>query len=146
NNLYFSTAFASLRKVTPAGTISSLASDNCGLNYLNPGLCVPEQIAVDAASNVFVPDGYCRVREVRHDGSIFTVAGADSVSQPGSAFTCGYSGDGGQATKAALSSPYAVATDDGGNLYIADTGNSCIRKVDSGGVIRTVAGICNVSP
>jgi hypothetical protein len=143
SNLYFSTAYASLRKVTPAGIVSSLAGNNCGANYLGPGLCVPEQIAVDTANDVFVPDGYCRVREVRHDGSIFTVAGADTVASNGSAFTCGYSGDGGPATKAALNSPYSVAVDNSGNLFIADTSNNCIRKVNSGGIISTVAGVCN---
>jgi N-acetylneuraminic acid mutarotase len=143
NNLYFTTAFASLRKVTLAGFVSTLAGGNCGSNYLGPGLCVPEQIAIDAANNVFVPDGYCRVREVRHDGSIFTVAGADNVPSNGAAYTCGYSGDGGLATKAALNSPYGVAVDPSNNLYIADSANNCVRKVNAAGIITTVAGVCD---
>ncbi|HET7064061.1 MAG TPA: kelch repeat-containing protein [Rudaea sp.] len=143
NNFYFTTAFASLRKVTPAGVISTLAGSNCGSGYLGPGLCLPEQIAVDAANNIFVPDSYCRVREVRHDGAIFTVAGADNVPNNGLAFTCGYSGDGGPATKAALDGPYGVAVDKAGNLYIADSANNCIRKVNAAGTIATVAGVCN---
>jgi len=146
-NLYVSTAYASVRKITSDGRISTLAGSNCGSGYLGPGVCAPEQIAVDGNQNVFVPDGYCRVREIRQSAEniISTIAGADNVPSNGTAFTCGYSGDNGTATRAALSSPYAVATDDTGSLYIADTGNSCIRKVSSGGIINTVAGICNIS-
>jgi len=44
-----------------------------------------------------------------------------------------------------MSSPYAVAVDNTGNFYIADTGNNCIRKVNSAGIITTVAGVCNPS-
>ena len=62
---------------------------------------------------------------------ITTVAGNDIE---------GYSGDNGQATAASLWSPYSVAVDTSGNLYIADTYNYCIRKVDTNGVITTVAG------
>ena len=55
--------------------------------------------------------------------------------------TCGYSGDGGPATAASLSSPFDVAVDAAGNLFIADYGNSRIRRVDaSTGTITTVAG------
>ena len=57
-------------------------------------------------------------------------------------WTCGYSGDGGPAIGAALSGAVGVAVDVMGNLYIADTSNNCIRKIDSGGIITTVAGIC----
>ena len=53
--------------------------------------------------------------------------------------TAGYSGDNGPATSAQLNTPYGVAVDAAGNLYIADTGNHRIRKV-SNGVITTVAG------
>ena len=53
--------------------------------------------------------------------------------------TTGFSGDNGLATGAQLNQPHGVAVDSGGNLYIADTGNQCIRKV-SNGVITTVAG------
>lgn len=142
-NFYFSTAYATLRKVTPDGTISTIAGDNCGPGYLGPGFCVPEGIAIDAAGNLFVTDAYCRVREVRaSDGAIFTVAGADSVSNNGTAFTCGYSGDGGPATKAAASFPYGVAVDASGNLFFTDTYNNCVRKVNAAGVIDTFAGVC----
>ncbi len=141
--LFTTSAYGPLRKVTKDGIVSTLAYSNCGPGFLGPGLCGPEEIAVDAASNIFVADGYCRVREVKTDGSITTVAGDDhDPDSNGSAFTCGYSGDGGLATKAALEVPYSVAVDTSGNLYIADSYNNCIRKVDSAGIIHTIAGIC----
>ena len=62
---------------------------------------------------------------------ITTVAGGN---------TAGYSGDGGQATNAELSQASGVATDAAGNLYIADFSNSCVRKVNTNGIITTVAG------
>ncbi|MGH8248511.1 MAG: RHS repeat-associated core domain-containing protein, partial [Gammaproteobacteria bacterium] len=52
----------------------------------------------------------------------------------------GFSGDGGPASEARLSNPFGVATDRMGNLYIADQGNSRIRKITSDGIIRTVVG------
>lgn len=143
-NFYFTTAYATLRKVNTTGQIFPIADDNCGPSYLGPGFCVPEEIAIDAAGNLYVPDIYCRVREVRLlDGAIFTVAGSDKKPANGSAFTCGYSGDGGPATQAALAGPYGVAVDKSGNLFIADTYNGCIRKVDAAGIISTVAGLCS---
>ena len=142
-NLYVADSNGTLRKVTPDGIIATLTWNNCGPGFLRPGLCAPEEIAVDSGSNVYVTDGYCRVREVRRDGSVFTVAGDDRHPDGGFAFNCGYSGDGGAATNAALSnSPYSVAVDGSGNLYIADTYNSCIRRVDTAGVITTIAGAC----
>ena len=64
-------------------------------------------------------------------GEITTVAGDG---------TWGYSGDGGPATSAEMDSPESVAVDAAGNFYIADTQNNCIRKVDTSGVITTIAG------
>ena len=140
-NLLVSSAYGPLRRIAPNGIISALSGANCGAAYLGPGLCVPEQIAVDSSGNVFAPDAYCRVREVRSDGSTLTVAGNDAEPSGGFAFTCGYSGDGGPATAAAMEAPYGVAVDAGNKLYIADTGNHCIRKV-AAGIISTVAGKC----
>jgi serine protease AprX len=71
------------------------------------------------------------IRKVDTAGVITTVAGSGAD---------GYSGDGGPATAARLRGPQAVAVDTAGNLFIADTGNKVIRKVDTAGVITTVAG------
>ena len=143
--LYITSAWGVLYQVSTDGVLTILARNNCGPAFADPGLCTPEQIAIDSSGSIYVPDGYCRVRKVSPDGSIVTVAGND---RPGGGFvvTCGYSGDGGPAISAALSNmPYAVAVDGLGNLYIADTYNNCIRRVDGTGIITTVAGVCQVS-
>ena len=94
----------------------------------------PAGVAADAAGNLFIADtGNHRVRRVdAATGVITTVAGTG---------TFGYAGDGGPATSAALAIPSAVAVDAAGNLFIADAGNSRVRRVDAAtGVITTVAG------
>ncbi len=145
NNLYIS-HWNALRKVTPGGLITTLTGPNCGSGYLGPGLCAPEGIALDAQNNVYAADGYCRVRKVGSDHSVTTVAGDDRHPDGhGLAFTCGYSGDGGVATSAALETPYGVATDARGDLFIADTYNHCVRKVDASGIISTVVGTCRAA-
>ena len=92
----------------------------------------PYGVAVDGASNLYIADeNNNRIRKVNSSGNISTVAGTG---------TAGFSGDGGAATSAQLDNPYVVALDGAGNLYIADGGNHRIRKVNSAGVISTVAG------
>ena len=94
----------------------------------------PMAVAVDAAGNVYISDqNNNRIRKVdASTGVITTVAGTG---------TADYSGDNGAATSAALSSPEGIAFDGAGNLYIADTENSVIRKLTvSTGIITTVAG------
>ncbi len=95
----------------------------------------PNGIAVDAAGDIFVADsGNDRIRRIDHaTGGITTVAGGGSC--PGY-----YCGDGGPATSAKLGHPEGVGVDAGGNLFIADTDNQVIRKVDPAGIISTVAG------
>lgn len=141
--LYVSSQWGTLVKMTKEGVVSRLASPNCGPSFAEPGLCVPEQIAVDANGNVFVPDGYCRVRKVDPAGSVTTVAGRERPDGRGFAVTCGYGDDGNDALGTALGLiPYAVAVDAHGTLYIADTGNDCVRKVDPAGIITRFAGVC----
>lgn len=72
-----------------------------------------------------------------HDGTNLPQGIITTVAGNG---TNGYSGDGGPATSASLNNPYAVAADAQGNLFIADYGNSVIRKVNASGIITTVAG------
>jgi uncharacterized protein (TIGR03437 family) len=89
-------------------------------------------VAVDAAGNVYVADQFNhRIRRISPGGIITTVAGTGAAA---------YSGDGGPATSAALNLPIGIATDAAGNLFIADTLNRRIRKVDQSGIITTVAG------
>ncbi len=92
----------------------------------------PSGLAIDNQGNLYIAEqGGNRVRKVSTSGIISTVAGTG---------TYGYSGDGYAATVAKLAIPYAVAVDGSGNLYIADTGNNRIRKVDTAGIITTIAG------
>lgn len=84
-------------------------------------LNVPQAIAIDNDGNVFFVDSYNNViRKVDNAGKISTYVGTG---------TFGYSGDGGPATKATIASPWGIATDSDGNLYIADTNNAAVRVV-----------------
>ena len=85
---------------------------------------------LDAAGNLYIADANNeRVRKVSTSGIITTVAGGGT----------GGLGDGGPATQASLE-PYGVAVDSTGNLYIADTDHSRVRKVTLDGIINTIAG------
>jgi RHS repeat-associated protein len=95
-------------------------------------LRTPAGVAADASGNLYIADAYnYRVRKVDANGIITTVAGNG---------TRGYAGDGGPAIEAQLQGPFGVAMDSAGNLYLADTGNHRVRKVDTNGIITTVAG------
>jgi uncharacterized protein (TIGR03437 family) len=92
-----------------------------------------EGVAVDSKGNVFIADANDhRVREIAPDGTITTVAG-DGFP--------GFLGDGGPASASRLNTPYGVAVDRAGNLYIADLGNNRVRQVGPDGTITTVSGI-----
>jgi DNA-binding beta-propeller fold protein YncE len=94
----------------------------------------PLAVAVDPEGNVFIADtGNNRIRRVEgSSGTIETIAGD---GEPG------FEGDGGDASLARLNAPAGLALDASGNLFIADTGNHRIRRVDAvSGVIETVAG------
>jgi len=89
-----------------------------------------DHIATDAAGNLYIADTENNlIRKVSPKGIITTVAGIG---------TSGYTGDNGPATSAQLWRPTAVALDGAGNLFIADSGDGAIRKVDSTGTITTV--------
>ncbi len=123
-----------------AGNIDTIAgTGTAGYNLLHDGAAAasaqlnnPRDVAVDAAGNIYIADSNNnRIRKVTPAGVISTVAGTGIE---------GFSGDGGPATSAQINNPFAVATDAAGNLYIADTSNHRIRKVDTAGMITTVAG------
>jgi signal peptidase I len=95
-------------------------------------LRTPRQSAAAADGRVFIADtGNNRIRVVATDGTITTFAGG------GSNILCTYSGP---ATGVSLNAPRGVAVDAAGTVYIADTGNNCIRKVDTAGNVSRVAG------
>ena len=139
---------ARVRKVS-SGIISTLAG-NGTVAYAGDGgpatsaeLDLPEGVAADSGGNVYIADSGGSslttgspltggvVRKVTAGGTISSVAGYG---------TAGYYGDGGPAIDALISVPTGVLADSSGNLYIVDTGNNRIRKVDSSGNITTVVG------
>jgi sugar lactone lactonase YvrE len=114
-----------IRKVDRSGTITTFAKDS--------HFFVLQSLATDKSGNVYSTDpGTCVVRKITPDGTVSVVAGIEDV--------CGYNGDGIQATSAQLYENTGVAVDAGGNLYIADSLNGRIRKVDPIGIITTIAG------
>ena len=85
-------------------------------------------MAVDGTGNLYIADTENhRIRKVDATGTITTFAG---WGPPGLG-RGGFGGDGGPAIKGRLDNPHGVAVDGAGNLYIADTWNNRIRKVDS---------------
>jgi len=127
-----------IRKVDTNGIISTVAGNGLmgflgdGNSATNARLNTPTGVAVSGQGDVFIADFYNhRIRRVGTNGVINTVAGRSSP---------GYSGDGGFATNATLSSPSSVTLDDNRNLLIADYGNSTVRKLGADGIITSLAG------
>jgi DNA-binding beta-propeller fold protein YncE len=131
-----------VREVTPNGVISRIAGTGiAGLGYAGPSgypatlssLDHPPDVAVNAQGDVFIADTYNnRVVKVTPQGQVVAVAGDGDA---------GYSGDGGLGAFAELNEPTGLALDSQGNLYIADSANNVIRRVDARtGIITTVAG------
>ncbi len=136
-NLFIAdTANNRVRKVSPAGTITTVAGDGVAGHSGDGGpgasarLNSPSAVAVDGSGNLYIAEA-AAVRKIQPGGIITTVAGNGSS---------GYSGDGGPATAAQLNGPSGLAFDASGNLFIADAYNGRIREVSAGGLIGTVAG------
>jgi sugar lactone lactonase YvrE len=132
-----------IRKVTSGGVISTVAGGpNPGFSgdggpATSAQLSYPQGVMVDMAGNLFIADtNNQRVRKVTPGGVISTVAGSGAWGFGNG----GFGGDGGPATSAQLNTPWGLAMDTAGNLFIGDNGNNRVRKVTSGGVISTVAG------
>jgi hypothetical protein len=117
-----------------------LASRNCG-HFLEPGLCGPKQMALGVDGQLYVPDVYCRVRRLGADGAMVTYAGHERPS-PEALLACGYEGENTPALQTSFDRIFGVAVSAEGDLYIADTTNSCVRKVARDGLATTFAGRC----
>lgn len=127
-----------VRRIDPDGTIRTVAGTG-EAGYEGDGkaatvakLYLPTGLAIGFGDALFIADaGNNVIRQLGTDGIIRTVAGTGEA---------GYRGDGGPAAYAVLHAPGGLAFDDEGNLYIADTLNQRIRRVDVNGQIATVAG------
>jgi sugar lactone lactonase YvrE len=127
-----------IRKVDTTGTITTVAGNGIQRYSGDNGPATSASlygctgVALDSSGNIYIADNYNnRIRKVNTVGTIITVAGNG---------TPGYSGDNGPATSASLDHPSNIAMDSSGNIYIADSYNNRIRKVDTSGIITTVAG------
>ncbi len=129
-----------IRKITPAGSITTYAGNGNNNNtYNGDGTLAklaqvkrPMGVAIDGRGNLYISQ-FQTIRKVNPSGIISTYAGNDSV-------TSGFSGDGSLATYATFFDIRGLAVDGVGNLYIADFNNNRIRKIDTFGIITTIAG------
>jgi len=121
-----------IRKVDISGTITTFSADaqfGGGLSFM----------AFDPSGSLYVTDvGACMVWKLDANGNATGVAGVP--------FVCGYNGDNIRATTADLNAPYGIAFDPAGNLYIGDSGNNRVRKVNAAGAITTFAGDGTLCP
>jgi hypothetical protein len=136
-NVYAADTYNStIRKITSAGVVTTLAgtagmtgsSDGTGaaarFNY-------PTSVAVDVAGNVYVADTRNDIiRKITPAGAVTTLAGMAGIN----------GGSDGTGAAARFDSPSGVAADSAGNVYVADTNNSTIRKITPAGVVTTVVG------
>jgi len=129
-----------IRKVNNTGIISTIA----GTTSYTPGsgngdggaatnaIMIPITIAVDNSGNVYIVDGnYVSIRKVNTSGIITTIAGDGIQSDTTNNIP---------ATAATFNNPYGVAADNSGNVYVSDIADFCIRKINSAGIINTIAG------
>ncbi len=135
-----------VRRISPEGKITLIAgigvpcrrAPRCGDGHsaLSAPLTAPAGVVVDSKGDVYIADtGDNEIRMVTPKGIIERVAGNGSTcAKPPKC------GDGGPATSAQLTAPSGIALDRHGDLYIADTGDSEIRRVSSAGTITRVAG------
>jgi sugar lactone lactonase YvrE len=123
-----------IRKITPAGVVTTLAGSGSIGSVNDTGTVAsfngPSGIAVDASGNVYVVDtDNNMIRKVTAKGVVTTVAGSGNH-----AFANG------TGTAASFNKPIGILLDGSGNIYIADSGNNVIRKIDAGGVVTTFSG------
>ncbi len=129
--------FSLIRRLAPDGVLKVISGGIRGFSgdngpAIEASLYTPRGIVADTRGNVYIADiGNHRIRRIDTNGIITTIAGTGMSD---------FSGDGDLAIKAKLSFPTDVAADRKGYLYIADSGNRCIRRVSPDGIITTIAG------
>ncbi len=144
-NLYFSdNSNARVRKINTNGIVTTIAGNGTYGFSGDSGLATAAEIsgvdgiAIDQKGNIYLADlGNNRIRKIDKNGIITTIAGSSFQ---------GTTGDGGPATLARLILPIGVTVDSLGELFIADVGANNIRKIDSNGIISTIAGSTDGQP
>ena len=129
-----------IRKIAQDGTITTLAGTGVS-GYSGEGgpatqaqIVRPITVVVDRSGTVYFETGDSRVLKVTPDGILHLVAGSGTGTGLNRA-----GGDGGPAVNATLNEPKGLAVDAKGNVYIGDTTNARLRKVDTNGIITTIA-------
>jgi PKD repeat protein len=127
-----------IRKVTPAGVVTTLAgtpiSGSCSeQDGTGPDatFCSPRALTVDAVGNVYVADLSNTIRKITPAGVVVTLAGQANAS----------GSTNGAGNIARFNQPSGIVADTQGNLFVADTGNGSIRKITATGVVSTYAGL-----
>ena len=140
NGYVADTANDTIRLISPAGLVSTLAGRAGTAGSTNgsgssASFFQPQGLAVDVFGNVYVADtGNSIIRQITPAGLVSTVAGTANLRG---------STDGPRSI-ALFSNPVGVAIDSLGNLYVADSGNDTLRKIDNLGVVSTLAGVAGV--
>lgn len=137
-NVYVSSGYSTVLKITPGGVVTTLAGtrdvqDSTDGVGSAARFRVPEGVAADTAGNVYVADTLNNtIRKITPDGTVSTLAGLSTKGSQGHVD--------GSGTSARFSTLGDLVVDASGNLYVADPGNHCIRKVTPAGLVTTFAG------
>lgn len=143
DNIYVSDSGSSkIRKIDPQGNITTVAGSGDFEDYgtggpaLQAGIRSPGGLAFSPSGELYVAEEQSHlIRKIDKNENWIHVAGTG---------TFGYDGDGGPAVSATIKNPYRMAFDKQGNLYFTDRDNNRIRKIDTEGIITTVAGNQNI--
>lgn len=143
-NAYVAVEFEQvILKITPAGVVTTVAGAPGQYAFINgngsaAAFAGPNGVAVDAAGNVYVADtGNNAIRKIDPSGNVTTLAGGGPLV-PGNL--------NGNGTAAEFNAPCGVAVDAAGNVYVADTGNNAIRRIDTSGNVTTLSGASQPFP